>query len=86
MQGQLGAFTQLFVVIAQVLSYMMGVIFADQNTNPEFVWRFMFSFTGITIVTQSLLLIFNFVPESPVSLVKNKDYEGARKVLAMFII
>lgn len=75
----------MFVVIAQVLSYMMGVIFVDLDANPNFVWRYMFSFTGITIVIQSLLLIFNFVPESPVSLVKNKDYEGATKVLAMFL-
>jgi hypothetical protein len=61
-QGQFGAFTQLFVVIAQVVSYALGVIFADTNADSEIVWRFMFSFTEVTVIFQSIMLIFNFVP------------------------
>lgn len=68
-QGSFGAFTQLFVVIAIVLCYLLGVIFTVNKVDTEFMWRFLFSFTGITCIIQSLLLIFNFIPESPVSLI-----------------
>jgi hypothetical protein len=44
----------------------------------------MFSFTGITIITQSVFLILNFVPESPVSLIEMGELKEARRVLSMF--
>lgn len=69
-QGSFGAFTQLLVVIGVVLAYLFGVIFTVTDVNPEFIWRFMFSFTGITALVLSVLLLFNFIPESPVSLVE----------------
>ena len=66
------------------VAYGLGVIFTVTNVNEGFMWRFMFGFPIITIVTQSLLLIVNFVPESPVSLMEDKREMECREVLAMF--
>lgn len=63
---------------------MLGVIFIVTDVDQGFVWRFLFSFTGLTALVQSILLIVNFIPESPVSLVEKGDIEGAKKVLGMF--
>lgn len=68
-QGSFGAFTQLFVVIAVVLCYLFGVIFTVTEAYGGFVWRFLFSFTGGTALLQLILLVTNFIPESPVSLI-----------------
>lgn len=67
-----------------VLAYLLGVIFTVTGVNQEFVWRFMFSFTGLTALLLSILLIFNFIPESPVSLVEKGEIEEAKTVIAMF--
>lgn len=69
-QGSFGALTQLFVIIAIVLCYFFGVIFQVNHVDGQFIWRFLFSFTGITAIIQSVLLILDFIPESPVSLVE----------------
>lgn len=83
-QGSFGAVTQLMVIVGVVLAYLLGVIFAVTQANTEFVWRFLFSFTGVTAILQSALLMFNFIPESPVSLVEKGDLGEARAVIAMF--
>lgn len=61
-QGSFGALTQLFVIIAVVLCYFFGVVFQVNNVDGQFIWRFLFSFTGITAIIQSLFLIFDFIP------------------------
>lgn len=72
--GMFGVFTQLYVIVAVVVSYTFGVIFYFTNVDGGFVWRFMFSFTAFTCIVQSILLIANVIPESPVSLLdKGKE-------------
>lgn len=44
----------------------------------------MFSFTGLTVIAQSLLLIFDVIPESPTSLIEAGNLKQAIKVLAIF--
>lgn len=70
-QGSFGAFTQLHVIIGIVLCYLLGVIFTLTDVEPEITWRVLFSLTGVTAIIQSCLLLFNFIPESPVSLIAN---------------
>lgn len=44
----------------------------------------MFSFTALTIILQSVLLIFNVIPESPSSLIEAGHLREAKRVLAIF--
>lgn len=84
LQGSFGAFTQLIVVTAVVICYFLGVLFTETRTNPEFVWRFLFALPGLTSTLQSVLLICGFIPESPVSLIRNLRFEEAKYVIACF--
>ena len=59
--GVFGVFTQLYVIVAVVVSYTFGVIFYYTGVDGGFVWRFMFSFTGITCLIQSILLVTNVI-------------------------
>lgn len=61
-QGSYGAFTQLCVVFGVVFSYLLGLIFSLTGVSPGFGWRFIFSFTALTAITQSILLMINFIP------------------------
>ncbi len=61
-QGSFGALTQLFVVIGVVICYLLGVIFNITDVDGEFVWRFLFSFTGVTALVQIILLLVGFIP------------------------
>ena len=84
LRGSFGAFTQIYVIVGIVVSYTLGLIFYLTDAESQLVWRFMFCFPAFTILMQSLLLMFDFIPESPVSLLnQNKEWE-ARKILEMF--
>lgn len=60
--GSFGVFTQLFVVIAVVLCYIMGMIFVLASSVGEFMWRFMFAFTQLTVLTQLILFFTGLIP------------------------
>lgn len=55
---------------AVVVCYGIGLIFQVTHVDNQFFWRFMFSITGVTVIIQSLLLMFNVIPESPSSMIE----------------
>lgn len=61
--------SQFFNIGGVVICYFLGLVFVLADVNQTFFWRFMFSFTAITVILQSVLLIFNVIPESPASLI-----------------
>jgi MFS family permease len=72
--GSFGVFTQLLVVIALVVSYALGLIFTAVDVGPFTFFRLMVGINAIFIILQSILLLVNYVPESPNSLIaKNKN-------------
>lgn len=73
--GSFGVFTQLFVVIALVLSYALGIIFTAIDLDAFVFFRLMVGINTIFIVLQSVLLLLNYVPESPNSLIASQKYE-----------
>ena len=69
LRGVFGAMSQFFFIAGIVICYLFGLIFELENVNQQFFWRFMFSFTGITVLIQSSLILSNVIPESPISLI-----------------
>jgi len=65
-------FTQLFVVVGLVISYGTGLILTKLGVHPFIFFRIMMTFTAVTLVIQSILLLFDYVPESPFSLIKKQ--------------
>jgi MFS family permease len=84
--GSFGVFTQLFVVIALVVSYGIGLILNALDAAPFVFYRIMVGLNAITIIVQSILLIINYVPESPNSLIAKNRIEEAREVIAQFTV
>ena len=58
------------IVVGIVVAYFFKVVFVVSKVNHEFYWRFIFAFSGFFPLIQFLLLIFNVIPESPMSLVE----------------
>ena len=84
--GSFGVFTQLFVVIALVVSYGIGLIFQATNLDDFTFYRLMVALNGITLLIQTILLLGNYVPESPNSLIAKNKTEEAKKVIGMFTL
>lgn len=83
--GSLGVFTQLFVVIGLVVSYGMGLILSKINADPFLYYRVMLSFNGITTIIQSVLMLVDYIPESPYSLIKDGQNDKAKETIGQFI-
>lgn len=84
--GSFGVFTQLFVVVALVVSYGIGLIFQATNVADYTFYRLMVGLNGITLLIQTVLLLSNYVPESPNSLIAKNKSEEAKKVIGMFTL
>jgi MFS transporter, SP family, sugar:H+ symporter len=82
--GSYGVFTQLFVVVALVTSYGLGLILQALNASPFVFYRIMVSVNALLIIVQSILLLVGFIPESPNSLIRKNRTEEAKAVVALF--
>ena len=72
--GSFGVFTQLFVVLAVCIAYAMGIVMNAAHVSDYPFYRIMVGANAILIVLQSILLLVNYIPESPNSLIaKNKN-------------
>lgn len=60
--GSFGVFTQLFVVVALVVSYGIGLIFQATNVGDFVFYRLMVGLNAITLLIQTVLLLSNYVP------------------------
>ena len=70
--GSFGVFTQLFVVIALIFSYGLGLILSAAGVGDFPFYRVMVSMNLVTLVIQTVCLL-TWIPESPNSLIaKNK--------------
>ena len=72
--GSFGVFTQLFVVVAVVISYGIGLVFETTGVDRAVFYHLMVSIIGFFVIFQSVMLIINFVPESPNSLIAKNRY------------
>ena len=66
--GSYGVFTQLFVIVALVFVFGMGLAFDSASLAAEDFYRLMVSMVGVFVIIQSVLLVLGFIPESPNSL------------------
>ena len=53
---------------------------------PDVFCRVMVSWGGVLNGLLVILLLINFVPESPKSLIKKNQNEKAKEVISMFIV
>lgn len=60
--GSFGVFTQLFVVIALVFSYGIGIAMQATDVPDDKFYRLMVGLIGIFIIFQSLMLVAGFIP------------------------
>lgn len=60
--GVFGVFTQIFVVLAQVTNYAIGVVLSDANVSSFAFFRIMVSYDSLLILIQSFLLIVDYIP------------------------
>jgi MFS family permease len=61
-----GVYTNLFVVVAIVICFTLQIIFEDAiHLAAEPFWRIIWAANSFVIVIQSILLLVNYVPESP---------------------
>ena len=58
----MGVFTQLFVVLATVVTYGLGVILKTVNASPLVFCRIMLSYNAVLIVVQSILMMIDYIP------------------------
>ena len=76
----------MFVVFGILLTFSVGLLLSKINTAPFIFCRIMLSYDSLLIIVQSILLLTNFIPESPSSLIRLNKNEESKKVIALFII
>lgn len=84
LRGSKGVFSQIMIVVGIVIAYFFKVILTVSHANHEFYWRFVFLFSGVAPLIQFFMLVFNFIPESPMSLVEQGRIKEAREIIEMF--
>lgn len=84
LKGSLGVFTQLFAIIGKVFCYALGLFLYLVEAGDQFTWRFMFIFTNLTIVIQTVLFFTGCIPDTPNSLLLHGKEQDAYRVLSMF--
>ncbi len=78
LKGSKGVFSQIMIVVGIVIAYFFKVVLTVSHAHPEFYWRFVFAFSGIPPLIQFFMLVFNFIPESPMSLVEEGRMKEAK--------
>ena len=71
-------YTQLFVVIGVVFSFLMGIILLKAGVEGAIMWRIMFILNAITLGISTACILLKIIPESPNSLIMNDKIEEAR--------
>jgi Zn-dependent protease len=66
------------IVTGIVIVYFYKVVLTVSHANTEFYWRFVFAFSGFFALIQIILIIFNLIPESPMSLIEQGKMKEAK--------
>lgn len=75
LHGSEGVISQILIVVGVVIDYIFKVAFTASNADYQVYWRFVFAFTGLPIIIQFVAIVFNFVPESPMSLIQRSKMD-----------
>jgi hypothetical protein len=67
--GNFGVFTQLYVAVGLVIAYGIGLILQVSNAGPDTFYHVMVSVIGVIQIFQTIMLLIDYVPESPNSLI-----------------
>ena len=68
--GSFGVFTQLFVAVGTVISYALGLMLTKTNADPFVHYRVIMLANSVLTISQLVMLITDYVPESPCSLIR----------------
>lgn len=83
--GTLGSYTQLFVTVGVFFgvffAYILKKITGD-DTGSDF-WYILYGFPEITLVIQTVVLLFVYPYETPKYLLLNKREEEARQLIEL---
>jgi MFS family permease len=69
--GTFGAFLQLFTGVGAIISILIQKILTDTTGDQSLYWRISFGFPLVTIIVQSIVLIFAYNFETPKYLLLN---------------
>jgi len=70
--GNLGVMTHIMIMVGIVFGFGIGRAMEGRVSDEAF-YRIMVSIPAFFVIVQSLALIFNYVPESPISLLKKNE-------------
>ena len=84
--GVFGVFTQIFVALALVVNYGIGIILKKMEVSSFVFYRIMVSYDALLIILQSFLLIVDYIPESPNYLIKIKKNNQAKETIALYTV
>lgn len=59
----------MFVVSGVVFAYGFGIVLTKSGVPDYIMWRIMFAFNGVFILTVIISCLTGFIPESPNSLI-----------------
>ena len=76
--GSFGVFTQLSIIAGIIVSYALGLLLTKIDAAPFVFYRVMVTANSITIMLQSALLLVDYIPESPCSLIRFDQNEKAK--------
>jgi MFS family permease len=84
--GSFGVFTQLSIITGIIVSYALGLLLSKINAAPFVFYRVMVTSNSVTIIMQSILLLVDYIPESPCSLIRQNQNDRAKEVIAQFTV
>ena len=74
------------MIFACVVNYAVALIMESADVSAEVFCRVQLSWGGIFSVVLVILLLIDFIPESPKSLIRKNKNDQARDVIALFIV
>ena len=77
-------FSQLFALIGMVFAFAIGLILNAADATPTTFFHTIVTVNCFFVIMQSILLLVDFIPESPNSLIAKNEREQAKVVLGLF--
>ena len=77
-------FSQLFALLGMVFVFAVGLILNAADATPTTFFHTIVTVNCFFVLFQSILLLVNFIPESPNSLLARNKQEQAKIVVGLF--